>query len=45
VNLVLAVLHVNKAAILAIEQFGVTRASTPAAGFLEDEVVVTVAGE
>ena len=44
-NLVFTVLHVNQRAVVAIKQLGIARATATVAGFLKDEVLVTIAGE
>ena len=44
-NLIAAVLHVNQRAVVAVKEFGITRAPATVAGFLKDEMLVTIAGE
>ena len=44
-NLVLAILHVNQAAVLAIEQFRIALAAFSLTALLEDVVVFAIAGE
>ena len=43
--MIAAVLHVNQRAVVAVKELGVTRATATVAGFLKDEVIVTIAGE
>jgi hypothetical protein len=45
VDLVLAVLHVNKRTVVTIEELRVTGATPLVAGLLKDEVIIAIAGE
>ena len=44
-NLIFAVLHVNQAAVLAVEELRIALAAFSLTALLEDEVVFAIAGE
>ena len=44
-DLVLAVLHVNERAVVAIEELGIALAGLSLDGLFKDEMLVTIAGE